>query len=201
MWDFHHLGHELTPTDVGIGLGSHDIGVAIHAAELFHLGMIPLIVFTGANAPTTIERFPRGEAVHYRQTALSLGVPDRAILIEPNARSTVDNIRLARSLLERAGIRADAVTVISRPYQQRRAYGIVMRLWPDVDAICSVQSVALGDYLDRIGDTDLIVNTIVADTQRLAVDHAAGHAISQPLPGPVARAYRRLVDAGYTARL
>ncbi len=95
LWDYHDLHHTLTPTDVGIGLGSHDLGVATCAAQLYLAGTFPLLVFTGANAPTTIERFPRGEAVHYREHALSLGVPDEAILVEPEARNTG---RTSRSL-------------------------------------------------------------------------------------------------------
>jgi hypothetical protein len=55
------------------GLGSHDLSVATHAAQLWKQGVFPRIVFTGANAPTTKARFPRGEAVHYREHALELG--------------------------------------------------------------------------------------------------------------------------------
>nr|WP_285624324.1 hypothetical protein [Kineosporia sp. NBRC 101677] len=81
LWDYHDLHHTPEPTDVGVGLGSHDLGVATCAAQLHLGGTFPLIVFTGANAPTTIERFPRGEAVHYREHALSLGVSERALLV------------------------------------------------------------------------------------------------------------------------
>lgn len=58
LWDYHNMHHELRPCDIGIGLGSHDLGVAIIATDLYHRGYFPRIVFTGANAPTTIERFP-----------------------------------------------------------------------------------------------------------------------------------------------
>ena len=68
------MQHELHPCDVGVGLGSHDLGVAVIAVRLFHRGMFPRIVFTGANAPTTVERFPRGEAVHYGEYATEKGV-------------------------------------------------------------------------------------------------------------------------------
>ena len=88
LWDFNQMHHHLRPVDLGVGLGSHDLGVATYTAELYHQGMFPRIVFTGANAPTTIERFPRGEAVHYREHALELGVPDSAILVEPKATNT-----------------------------------------------------------------------------------------------------------------
>ena len=63
LWEYHDLRHEPRRSDVGIGLGSRDPGVAVYTAELFHAGRFPLVVFTGANAPTTVERFPRGEAV------------------------------------------------------------------------------------------------------------------------------------------
>ena len=93
LWDYHDMHHEARPSDVGIGLGSHDLGVATCAANLFLQGLFPLIVFTGANAPTTIERFPRGEAVHYREHALGLGVPNSAILVNPEPRTPVTTSR------------------------------------------------------------------------------------------------------------
>ncbi|QVI23820.1 YdcF family protein [Nocardia tengchongensis] len=102
LWDYNQMHHTPRPVDVGIGLGlgGHDIGVATYAAELYHAGMFPLIVFTGANAPTTIERFPRGEANHFREHAIGLGVPAEAILVEPKATNTGDNIDFSRALLD-----------------------------------------------------------------------------------------------------
>jgi hypothetical protein len=201
LWDFHHLHHVPRPTDVGIGLGSHDLGVATHTVNLYHQRMFPLIVFTGANAPTTIDRFPRDEAVHYRDHALELGVPVDVILIEPNARSTVDNINFTRDLLAECGIHVDSVTLVSRPYQQRRAYTICRKLWLRVDVICSVQPIDLRDYLDRIGDADLVINSIVGDTQRLATEIVKEQELQRALPIHVKEAYERLVVAGYVKRL
>jgi uncharacterized SAM-binding protein YcdF (DUF218 family) len=85
-------------------LGSHDIGVAVWTAELYHQGLFPLVVFTGANAPTTVDRFPRGEAVHYRERALEEGVSDEVIRVEPKARNTGENMKLTRDLLTAEGI-------------------------------------------------------------------------------------------------
>lgn len=61
LWHYHQMGHVLQPADAGIGLGSHDPSVAVVATDLVTCGLFPLIVFTGANSPTTIDRFPRGE--------------------------------------------------------------------------------------------------------------------------------------------
>ncbi|WP_410647473.1 YdcF family protein [Amycolatopsis sp. cmx-4-54] len=199
LWDYHDMRHELRPADVGIGLGSHDLGVATHAAELFHAGMFPLLVFTGANAPTTIERFPRGEAVHYREHAVKSGVPDEAILVEPEARNTGDNIALTRRLLESREV--GSVVLISRPYQQRRAYATCKKLWPEVDVICASRPLPLDDYVESIGDVDRVITMLVGDTQRITVYAERGFAIHQDVPARVARAYERLVAAGFRERL
>src|SRR3954470_16354204 len=81
------------------GLSSHDPGVAVIPPRLFHAGLFPPLIFTGANAPTTIERFPRGKAVHYREYAIENGVPDDATLVEGSATNTAENLDRSRRLL------------------------------------------------------------------------------------------------------
>lgn len=201
LWDYHDMHHTLAPVDVAIGLGSHDLGVATHAAELYHQGLFGLIVFTGANAPTTIERFPRGEAVHYRDHAVELGVPAEVILVEPEARNTGQNIELTRRLLDDQGVTVASAVVISRPYQQRRAYATAAKVWPDLKVICSSRPLPLDDYIASIGDVDRVINMLVGDTQRITVYAEQGFATPQHVPAAVEDAYGRLVAAGYTSRL
>ncbi|MFC7344409.1 YdcF family protein [Saccharopolyspora griseoalba] len=201
LWDFHDLGHELRPCDVGVGLGSHDPGVADHVAELQLRGWFPRIVFTGANAPTTAERFPRGEAVHYRERAVELGVPEAAILVEPRATNTSENIEFTRDLLSREGVEVRSLLLVSRPYQQRRAFATARKVWPEVEIVCSAQRLALDDYVRSIGDADRVVDMLVGDTQRVSIYADRGFAVPQDVPEHVVAAYQRLVDAGYTSRL
>lgn len=75
IWDYHQLGHQLRPCSVGIGLGSHDLGVATLAADLYRAGLFPVLVFSGGNSPTTAARFPRGEAVQYAEHAITSAYP------------------------------------------------------------------------------------------------------------------------------
>lgn len=203
LWDYNQLNHELRPVDLAIGLGSHDLGVATHTAELYHQGLFPRIVFTGANAPTTKERFPRGEAVHYREHALELGVPDSAILVEPRATNTGDNIDFTKALLAERGVLEEirSVLLISRPYQQRRGYAICRKRWPEVAVVCSSRPMPLDDYIRSIGDVDRVINMLVGDTQRIWVYPANDWAIEQEVPDEVREAYGRLTSAGYTSRV
>ncbi|RKR89951.1 DUF218 domain-containing protein [Micromonospora pisi] len=169
--------------------------------DLYHRGMYPLLVFTGANAPTTVEVFPRGEAIHYREYAIQHGVPTEAILIEPQARNTGQNIELTRALLAEHDIGVRSVTLMSRPYQQRRAYATCKKLWPEVDVICASRPLSLDDYVTSIGDVDKVINMLVGDTQRITKYAELGFAMPQAIPAEVELAYARLVDAGYTSRL
>lgn len=201
LWDYHNMHHTARPTDVGIGLGSHDLGVATHTAELYHEGIFPRIVFTGANAPTTIERFPRGEAIHYREHAIKLGVPAEAILIEPHATNTGQNIELTRQVLSGHGINVRSAIMISRPYQQRRVYATAKKLWPELEIICASRPMPLDQYITSIGDTNRVINMLVGDTQRIIEYPKHGFAIPQDMPARVEAAYRRLIEAGFTSRL
>jgi len=201
LWAYHNMGHALRPCDAGIGLGSHDLGVAMVATDLFRRGFFPWLVFTGANAPTTIERFPQGEAVAYREYAVEHGVPSNAILIDATATNTEQNIKCSRALLEDHGVKVDSVLLMSRPYQQRRAYATCKKLWPEVDVVCHSLPLSLDDYLASIGDPKKVVDMLVGDTQRIEVYAERGFAIPQHIPGEVKAAFDRLVAAGYVSRL
>lgn len=200
LFDFNQMHHELRPCSIGIGLGSHDPNVPIHAADLYHRGMFPLIAFTGANAPTTVERFPRGEAIHFSEMAIKRGVPADAILLETRAQNTVENVTLTRELLSHRRIEVQSAVVISRPYQQRRAYSTFRALWPDLDVICSSRPLALPDYVATIGDARFVVDMIVGDTQRV-IDNARPSPVENSAPESVTVAFQRLVRAGFTSRL
>ncbi|WP_235211199.1 YdcF family protein [Nocardia brasiliensis] len=174
--------------------------MADYIAELYHRNLFPLIVFTGANAPGTTELFPRGEAVHFRDRVVELGVPEDVILLEPRATNTGENIDFTRALLEeRSTVRS--VLLVSRPYQQRRSYAICRKRWPTVDVICGSRPLPLDDYIANIGDVDRVINMLVGDTQRIWVYAANGWAIEQDVPSDVHKAYSQLVDVGFTSRL
>ena len=201
LWVYHQMGHTLRPCSVAIGLGSHDLGVAETAVDLYKRGLAPLLVFTGSTSPTTRGRMPRGEAVHYRERALELGVPDAAILVEPRARNTGENIRFSRELLEGAGVDVSSVLLISKPYEERRAYATARKLWPEVEIVSASTPMTLDEYVDSIGDARLVIDMLVGALQRLLIYPEQGFMISQPVPDDVREAYERLCHAGFTSRL
>jgi uncharacterized SAM-binding protein YcdF (DUF218 family) len=201
LYDFNQMHHELHPCSVGIGLGSHDPNVPTYAAELHHRHLFPVLVFTGGNAPTTVDRFPRGEAVHFREIAIEQGVPADAILIETKATHTGENVSRTRELLREHHVTVTSALVICRPYQQRRAYATFRTVWPDLEVICASRPLSLSDYMATIGDPAFVIDMMVGDTQRVIEYPRAGYTEEQEVPTGVQEAYQRLVRQGFTSRI
>jgi len=201
IWDYHQVGHELVRCDAAIGLGSHDLGVATYTAELYQAGLFPVLVFSGANSPTTAKRFPRGEAVHYREHAVELGVPEKVVLVEPKATNTGQNIAFSHELLAEHGHQPRSVLLISKPYMERRAFATCRKVWPEVDVVCASEPLKLDDYVQAIGDEKLVIDMLVGDLQRVIEYPKLGYAIEQEVSAAVQGAYDRLLAAGFDSRV
>ena len=202
LWAFHDLQHEPGPVDVCIGLGGHDLGVADYTADLYLEGLFRCIVFTGANAPTTVNAFPQGEALGYRDHAIARGVPAEAIIVEPAATNTGENLEYSRKVLAERGIEPSTILLVSHPYQRRRAYATSRAVWPEVDVRCVSRPLTLDAYLPTIGDADRVIGMLVGETQRLTLYAELGFIEHvEDVPEDVRAAFTRLVAAGYTSRL
>lgn len=201
LWRYHQLQQPLKPCDAAIVLGSHDLGVASCAADLYQQGWFPYAVFSGAGNPIRPELFPDGEAVRFRELAIAAGMPAARALLERQATNTGENITLSRTVLAEAGIHPTAVMLVCRPYDQRRAYATCRKLWPQVEPFCASQVIGFDDYLDTIGDERLVIDMLVGDVHRLLEYPARGYAVLEPVPAAVLDAFTLLRDAGFTSRL
>lgn len=201
VWEYHRLRHRPKKCCAAVALGCHDLGVATYAAELYHRGLFPVVVFTGANSRETYATFPRGEGVHYRERALELGVPEEAILVEPCATNTGENITLSREVLRVAEISVESVMLVSMPYMERRAYATTRKVWPDVEPVCASVPLSLQEYVRTRGHGTELIDMMIGDLQRIIEYPGQGFAIAQDVPPKVYAAYQRLVAAGFRSRM
>ncbi|CAG4927316.1 YdcF family protein [Acidithrix sp. C25] len=201
LWDYHQIDQDAQKSDVGIGLGSHDLGVAQRAAKLYFEGYFPVLLFTGANSPTTKDRFPDGEAASFAQYAIGQGVPESALIVEPTATNTSENFTKSRGLLQDEGLSPSSILVVCKPYMQRRAYLTCGKVWPEVTVTCASESMTLEEYICSIGSEDLVLSMLVGDTQRIEIYGIKGFALKESLSAEVKSAYDFLVRRGYTSRL
>lgn len=89
-----------------------------HAARLYHAGKAPLLVLSGGTDPR-VNLTSEAEAM--RLLLHDLGVPDAAMLLEGNSRTTQENVRFTVDLLRQRGI--DHILLVTSALHMRRAIG------------------------------------------------------------------------------
>lgn len=201
LWDYMLLGHDLAASDVIIALGSHDLRVAEHAADLFLRGLAPLLVCSGHAGRLTSGRFRASEAEMFAEVAAARGVPREAILLEAESTNTGDNITFSKALLSRRGLDPRRVILAQKPYMERRAYATCLRRWPGREVRVTSPPIPFDDYPTDDLPKDLVINVLVGDVQRMRVYAERGFQIPQPMPDEVWAAYEELVARGYTSHL
>lgn len=128
-------------------------------------------------------------------------MPDSATLLEPRATNTGENIEFSRAVLAQDGIEISSVLLVSKPYEERRSYAMMRKLWPDVDFVSASTRMGFEEYADFIGDARMVIDMIVGALRRVFVFPGWGLDIDQEIPDLVVAAYERLCADGFTSRL
>lgn len=200
LWNYHRLSEALHPADGILVFGSNDLRVADYAASLFHRGMAPWILFTGARGRMT-EDWPDTEAACFASRARDLAVPDSCLYCEPRATHTGENIAFSRQLIQQHGLMAGRVIVLQKPYMERRTRASLEIQWPDLDFQISSPPLDFEQYPNDLITTDDLIHAMVGDLFRIMDYPNKGLSSKQEVPDSVMDAYRLLIDAGYTRQL
>ena len=198
LFAYHRIDDPLAPSDAIVGLGSYDLRVADRCAELFHDGIAPRLVLTGRSGHWTRDLYETSEAEAFAQICVAAGVPESAILIEPEASNIGENIRFAAALL---GPDLRRVVLVTKPQTQRRVKAAVARQWAGVEALVTAPRTAFGDQPTHAFPLENLVNEMVGDLQRILDYPAKGFAVAQDIPGEVMAAYEFLIARGFDRHL
>lgn len=205
LWDYHHLHHQLAPSDAILVLCSHDLRVAERGAEAFLEGLAPLLIVSGGLGTITRALMTTPEADQFAAIAREMGVPADRILIENQSTNTGENVRFTRALLESRGLDLRSFILVQKPYMERRSYATFRKVWPEPAVTVTSPQVSMEDYLRGYTHGSLsprdVVSIMVGDLQRIKVYAERGFQIPQDIPDEVWRAYESLLELGFTSRL
>jgi hypothetical protein len=130
----------LSRSDLALVFGHHDPHVSVerarHAAFLFLHGHTPRLLLSGGATGNG----GQSEAEHMAAVAQSLGVPREALLLEAQSRTTVENLSLSVSLLDRQNLLDSirAVHLVSCPWHMRRVLHLAsIAFGPSVSLLAS----------------------------------------------------------------
>ncbi len=200
LWNYHQVHHEPVASDLIFVLGSNDLRVADRAAELFHQGLAPMILFSGGTGRLT-EEWTETEAEQFAARAGELGVPDDSILIEKRSTNTGENIRFSRELLLEKGLSPKSILAVQKPYMERRVLAAMEVQWPGVSLRVTSPRLSFTDYCTEEIPEQLVIEAMVGDFQRILDYPALGFASEQPVPQDAMEAFLKLRDQGHTGQL
>lgn len=201
LWDYHHVNHALEKSDCILVLGSHDTRVANRGAELYLQGFAPALIFSGGLGNFTQGIWDETEADKFAKIAISLGVPEEAILIENKSTNTGENIMFTQQLLKEKDLNPESFIVVQKPYMERRSFATFKKHWPDKILHVTSPQISFEDYPTKDISLEKVINIMVGDLQRIKTYPEKGYQIFQEIPGEVWEAYEKLVGIGYREHL
>jgi uncharacterized SAM-binding protein YcdF (DUF218 family) len=201
IWAYHLMGQDLIKADCILVLGSHDLRVADHAADLYLEGWAPLILFSGNVGALTEGQFAQTEAEAFAGVALQKGVPEADILLEPRATNTGENIRFSREILEQDPHPPQRLILVQKPYMERRTWATFAKVWPEASAVVTSPPIPFADYPTPEIPAGRVIEIMLGDLQRLKEYPAKGFMIEQDIPEDVWDAFEELVDLGFDGHL
>ena len=205
IWDYLCLNEPLEKADCIVGFGNFNTDIARRAAELYHAGYAPKVLFTGGLGRNTEGLLPEPEAVRFAKTAMECGVPECDIILEPSSTNTKENILFTREKLEAMGLPHGRILGVHQPFMERRIKAAMGVYWPDVSFRVTSPQVTIPEYLEaakRQGVShDASVSVIVGDFQRMELYAKLGYQLPQHIPEEAWKAFHELVEMGYDKQL
>ena len=205
IWDYLGMHQEPCKADVIVGFGNFNTDIARRAAELYHQGYAPKILFTGGLGRNTEGMLPEPEAVRFAKVAMECGVPEEDILQEDRSRNTKENIEFTREMLERLRIPHDRILGVHQPFMERRITAAMGIYWPELNFSVTSPQVTIPCYLERAKQQGITenasVSVIVGDFQRIELYAKLGYQLPQHIPGQAWEAFHALVAMGFDKQL
>lgn len=205
LWDYLGMHQAPRKADIIIGFGNFNTDIARRAAQLYHQGYAPKILFTGGLGRNTTHLFTEPEALRFAKTAMACGVPEADILLEDASTNTKENILFMRRLLEERGIPHRRVQGVHQPFMERRIVAALGVYWPELDFTVTSPQVTIAEYLASAKEKGVTENAaisvIVGDFQRMELYAELGYQLPQQIPEEAWQAFHTLVGMGYDKQL
>ena len=205
IWDYLCLHRKPERADVIVGFGNFNTDIPRRAAELYHQGIAPKILFTGGLGRNTVGLLPESEADRFARVAMECGVPEADILLEDRSTNTKENILFTRALLEATGTPHGKLLGVHQPFMERRIWAAMGVYWPEADFRITSPQVTIPEYLRRAREQGVTeeasISVIVGDFQRMDLYAKLGYQLPQHIPQEAWDAFHALVALGYDKQL
>ena len=205
IWDYMKLDQPLSAADCIVGFGCYNEEIALRAAELYHAGFAPKVLFTGGLGRNTKEMWTQSEAERFAAIAMKAGVPEQDIILENKSTNTAENIMFTKAKLQELGMDVKKLICVHKPFMERRLHAALGVYWPEMEVVMTSPQVTIEEYI-RLStaqglDEKRVIEVLVGDFQRIEVYARLGYQLPQHIPAQVQDAFEKMVELGYTREL
>lgn len=197
LWNYHNLPEPTLPSDFLLVMGSADDRVAVHAANLYGMGFAKIVCTSGGYGKVTKNTLTITEGERFARIMQEHGVPAENILIENKASNSGENILFVKELLQHKGLFFKTGILVTKPYMKRRAFATAMKQWPGIEWQVSAPPLGFDEYITGEISSDLTINLMVGDLQRIKTYPQQGFQVEQEIPAEVWASYEYLRDHGF----
>lgn len=205
IWDYLGMHQQPQRADCIVGFGNFNDNIARRAAELYHQGYAPKVLFTGGLGRNTQGLLPEPEAVRFAKVAMACGVPKQDIILEDRSTNTKENIEFTRKKLQSLDLPHRHILGVHQPFMERRICAAMGVYWPELQFTVTSPQVTIPEYLEdalRQGIShEASVAVIVGDFQRIDLYARLGYQLPQHIPQAAWEAFHTLVSMGYDSQL
>ncbi len=194
LWAYMQLDHQLEKSDCIFVLGSNDVRVAEHAANLYLQGFADKVIFSGGFGRLTEGVFEKSEAETFANIAKDMGVASDDIILEDQATNSGENVLLTAELVQHQGLDFRSFILVQKPYMERRSYATFVKQWPHPYQRVAVTSTKaeFSHYFNDDIDIDMVVRAMLGDFERIKSYPALGFQIEQDVPADVEASYQAI---------
>lgn len=190
VWDFLAVAEPPHAADAIFVFGSRDLRVPTRAARLFCDGHASRVLVSGSFGLLTRDVFPKPEAEVFADCLVDRGVPRSAIVVEPRATNTLENVRFGMTALQAGGVAPRTLLLVAKEFVMRRCVATFGQAFPDVRV---TPCPPLGGVASAVDRTPRAFSArLVAELDRLDRYGSRGDIRPQAIPATVRAAARDL---------
>lgn len=186
LWDYLAVSAPPRPADVVFVFGSADLAAPDHAARLYHTAQAPRILVSGSYGRLTRNAFDMPEAYVFKDRLVAAGVPAAAVVAEPAAANTLENVRFGMAALAARGLHPHSALLVAKGFALRRCVATFARQHPAVRVSPCRYEPSLEAAFDR--SLPALAARLVAEIERLERYAAQGDIESREIPPEVRKA-------------
>jgi hypothetical protein len=190
LWDYLAVEHTPKKSDVIFVFGGLDLAIPLKAAELYGLGLAPLILISGGAGIPTENVSQELESSVFRKEITKLGVPPTAIVEESKASNTRENVMWGMEALISKNIKVDSAILVAKPFLLRRCLATFQLQYPEVILFSCPPEGPILKFCDR--PQDEFAERLLAELERLKLYAERGHIVHQSIPQSVQSAAAHL---------